>query len=373
MDYPKTGSIIDGKWEILDVLGEGGTAFVLKCRDIRNGRMYALKRFFPDKMSRILQSRIFDESKLTVKSYYIAKVIKTFKTDGYFHQLLHFLPGRDLSDILNTEDALDEVTSVYFILCMTRAVADLNAAHPAILITDLKPENSRIIDPSCKLVVFDLSCFEYVGKKPEFSLGTAPYAPPELTSRETLWQSTDIFSIVVVLFEMLVGRERFNDISDKWDIELRRGYKPDISIIEDIYPEAWRIIYSGIDPDPSKRIPNANVLLSLLVPYYQSITGYKITPANTNKVILICQNGKRLCLREGTTVIGRNLLDPYNFFISESHCEITIDKKTNVLIRDIGSKTGTIVKGKRIDHRWVKLNDSDLIQIANVPVQIRIA
>ncbi|RJP60105.1 MAG: FHA domain-containing protein [Candidatus Auribacter fodinae] len=373
MDYPELGSIIDDKYEIIDILGEGGTALVLKCTNIQTGNIYAIKRFIPERMSPVLKSRIFDEAKLTVKSNYIAKAIKTFKADGFFHQLLYFLPGRDLSDILNSGGPLDEQTSVYYALCMARAVADLTAAHSGIVITDLKPENSRIIDPSGKLVIFDLSCFEFAGKYPEFSQGTMPYAPPELINREILWQSTDIYSIGIILFEMLIGREEFNRISEQWSLNLRRGYKVNISAIESTYPDVFMIIDRAIEPDPSNRYNNADELITRLMPYYQSITGYSNAKIVSIKVILICENGKKLCLREGTTLIGRNIIDPNICHISERHCEIMVDRKTNVLIRDIGSKYGTSVNGDRIDHQWVNLSDNDVIELVDFKIRIRIA
>jgi len=376
--YPKAGSIIDRKYKVMDILGEGGTAIVLKCEDKLTGKTYALKRFLKDKMTPTLKSRIFDEAKLNVNSYYLAHGIKAFKSRGYFHLLLPYLPGNDLSTILTSENTIDEVTAVYFLLCMTQAVSDLNATNPTIIVTDLKPENSRLL-PNGKIVIFDLSCFEYVNKKPEISQGTPPYAAPELSLMKPLSLSTDIYSLGIVLFEMLIGREKFNTIYDKWDLDKKRGYKVDVSAVKNIYPNAWQIIDRCVEPDPANRYRNADELLSVLTPYYRSLSENLSTLQNTTQakpsktVILICQSGKQLCLRTGTTVIGRNQIDPYNFYISEKHCEIKIDNNSQIKIRDIGSTCGTIVNGQSITKQWRNLNHTDVIQLANIPIQVRIA
>lgn len=378
-NLPQQGSIIARRFKIHEILGMGGTAAVFKCTDKKNGNILAVKRFFKDKMNPVLESRIMQEPQFHVNSPYLAEAYATFTSNKYLHLALPYLDGQDLSDILDIGKPLTEVTSVYYALCMTKAVSDLNnATRSTIVITDIKPENSRILSKNGQLVLFDLSCFEYVGQKPELSLGTVPYAAPELSKRQMLALNTDVYSIGICLFEMLIGRERFKDVSEFWDLNVSRGIHADISIIEKTYPVAWKIIYKATEPDPSKRYKNAGELLNSLTSYYYSITRYSAQTPNRHitqkpeyKVVLIYDNKGQLCLHEGTTVIGRNDLNR-SMYISEKHFEIMI-KDSNVSIRDMGSKCGTIVNGRPINNQWAKLRNTDVIQIANTAIQVRIA
>jgi serine/threonine-protein kinase len=378
--FPATGSIIDSRYRVIDLLGLGGTAVVLKCEDIYTGEFFAIKRFFKDKMSPELKKRIFEEPKLRVNSPYIAKPIKAFSSDRRFHQVSHLLSGEDLSSILSNGEPLNEMRAGYFACSMAQGISDLNnAANPAIVITDLKPENSRIIRDNKqdeKLVIFDLTCFEYAGKRPEFSLGTEPYAAPELIKREPLSQATDIYSLAVIFFEMLVGEEQFTRISAQWDLNIKRGYKPDISAIRNEHPFAFDIINMCIEPNPLLRLKNINDLLETLNTFYKD---HRVSPDDfnnsifhpVNKVNLACDNGRDFCLKEGITLIGRKNIDPWNMYISEKHFEAKVEGNSNIFIRDAGSKCGTRVNGQFINNQWFRLKDEDVIQTANVSIFVR--
>lgn len=374
--YPANGSIIDSRYRVIDIVGSGGTAIVMKCEDIFTREIYAIKRFFKDKMTPQLKSRIFEEPKLRVNSPYISKPIKAFSSGHHFHQVSRFLPGEDLRSILSNGEPLNEMRAGQFACCMAQGISDLNnAVRPAIVVTDLKPENSRIMKGSNqdeKLVIYDLTCFEYAGKRPEFSFGTEPYAAPELINREPVSQATDIYSIGIVFFEMLIGEEEFARISAQWDLNIRRGCKPDISAIRNEHPFAFDIINMCIEPNPFLRLKNINDLLETLNAFYKD---HRVSPDDfnnsifhpVNKVNLACQNGRQFCLKEGITLIGRKNIDPWNMYISEKHFEAKVDD-SQVFIRDAGSKCGTKVNGKFINNQWFRLRNTDVIQTANVSI-----
>ncbi|MCK5707047.1 MAG: protein kinase [Candidatus Aureabacteria bacterium] len=364
---PNPESILNKRYRVQDICGRGATGIVLSCIDLSSNREVAVKKFFKDKMSKKLEERISEETKLILKSEYLAKAESLFIEKGYYHLVMPFIQGENLRNIITINNIISEVNAVYYSLCLTKAAGAFHAI--GMICTDIKPENT-MINLEGKAILIDLTCFEYIGSSSQISLGTKPYAAPEFFLKETLSASTDIYSIGVLLFEMLIGNEKFINTSNSWELCLRRGIKPDISDIKKSFPEAWSIIDRAIEVNPKRRYKDAKSLFDDLLNYYRAIGG--LPALQEKKAILQCLPGHELLLKQGKYVFGREILSTSNFYISEKHFETDFDGNSNLLIRDLDSSNSTRVNGQKIGKQWTKLDNNDIIQAANLSIKVRI-
>ena len=75
---PNPESILNKRYRVQDICGRGATGIVLSCIDLSSNREVAVKKFFKDKMSKKLEERISEETKLILKSEYLAKAESLF-------------------------------------------------------------------------------------------------------------------------------------------------------------------------------------------------------------------------------------------------------------------------------------------------------
>lgn len=364
--YIQPGGVIGGVYQVADIIGQGYSAIILKCQDVRSGRIVAVKRFFPDKMTSQLQEKAYAEPKLNIRSQYVALGENTFVDNGYINMVMPFVEGESLRNLLGRYDGIKEVPAVYISMCIARACIDIHAAR--VLSTDIKPENI-IVEPDGRAKLIDLTCFELIGEKAALSLGTAPYSCAELLHHDCLSEATDTFSIGVVLFEMLSGNERFTQIAEGWEFLIKNGSKPDISSVKRTYPHAGIIIDKALEPRPEKRYVSAVSLFNDLSSYYSSLS--KGQKTNEKALVLMFENGRELLISAGKVAIGRDNINPLNCFISERHVEIDFEGG-RAKIKDAGSRNGTLVNGRRLNGKWVNLHDTDIINIADVQLRVKL-
>ena len=364
--YAVRGSILNRRYIVHDIVGTGATAIVLACQDTKTKDKKAVKRFFKEKLTKPLERRICSEPRLNLRSNYVVKANEYFY-DGYLNLVMPYVEGQTLRDILDTHGSLDKAHALYTALCLAQAVCALYAAQ--IASTDIKPENIIISnDGIAKLI--DITCYEEINNPPLLSQGTEPYASRELLERRCLTSYTDIYSIAVVLCEMLFGMENLEKMLVVWDVSIKTKIMPSVRHIEKEHPDLAPIIEKSITPYPNDRYKNANELFNDLLSAYTLITGQACQ--KEKRFVLVCRNGKELSIKKGTIVLGRNDVDSVNFHISEKHFEIEFDGDSLVRIRDKGSTNGTVVNGKRVNKRWKRLYDTDIIQIANVQMKVRL-
>jgi serine/threonine protein kinase len=214
-----------GPYRIIRKLGEGGMSTVFLTEDIRTGRVVALKLLAPrvvaDETHRL---RLLREAH-AVASLKHPNITALYEADQFRDQpylAMEYVEGDSVSDLLVAGPF--EVDRAVWI---TAEVADaLAAAHAANIIhRDIKPSNI-IIQPNGKVKVMDfgLAKFEEAGDESDAEddtgqmrnltargtiLGTVHYMCPEQAHGEEVDHRADIFSLGVLLYEMLTGRAPF--------------------------------------------------------------------------------------------------------------------------------------------------------------------
>jgi len=184
--YPDTGSLLAGRYCVLEILREGYTAVIIKCQDKQNRRVVAVKRFFPNRLTSELVNKVMTEASFKSSSNYLVMAESVFWEGNYLNVVMPFVEGESLEETLARYDQIGEPAATYTAMCIAKACEDLSRL--GIVATDIKSGNI-MVQPDGVSKLIDLSCFEYIGRPTTFSLGTIPYAPQELTSKRILYPS----------------------------------------------------------------------------------------------------------------------------------------------------------------------------------------
>ena len=348
--YPKVGSKI-GHYTVIDIAGApGGTAIVLIC-ETSEGKMLAVKRFYADKVSATLRGRIYEESNMNLKSSYLVTSTMVFEENGYIHSVMPFIRGKSLSDILCSGDGVAEADVVHLGTRLAIAACDLHRHN--IISTDIKPDNI-LINKVGHVKIIDLTCFERIGEKPEISLGTIPYAAPELAQRQTLSAATDIYSIGMVLYETLVGKNTF----------MAQEFKPQLSKLSIRFPKISRIISKAIEYNPHRRYETARELLS-------DLNVLKQSDSKQHEFSIKNSFGQKFIIPPGKYQLGRNELAPQSLYMSKKQFEFDYDGMM-AQVRDIANKNRAFLNDILMSDNWMKIPNPSQIKIADVKLKLNL-
>ena len=263
-----------GPYEILRLLGAGGMGQVYLARDARLERVVALKRVVRGVADDpVAHARVLREARAAGSLTHpgIAQVYDVIDDSGALVIVMEYVEGMSLRDRL--EQGPCGVTESIRI-CMTVADA-LGHAHAAgVVHCDIKPANIQLL-PSGGVKILDFGIARRFAARPSQTTeaqggvaGTPGYMSPEQALGRTLDQRSDLFSLGVVLFEMLAGKRAF-DVGGgpRWfdAVYALLGNTPDYSRLGPNAPAALReVITRVLQWDPSARFQNAGELQQAL-------------------------------------------------------------------------------------------------------------
>src|SRR5690606_21048050 len=213
------GTLIGGKYRVVRLVGDGGMGSVYEARHEQLGIPVALKFLRPDIAERPgLAARFLQEARVsaTLQSPHVVRVSDVDTTaDGSPYLVMELLAGESLQSLLDHRRKLSKDEAVDFAL---QILAGLEAAHArGVVHRDLKPDNVFVTpSPGGPLIkIFDFGIAK-VRESKEFSrglthagilMGTPEYmAPEQLYSAAGVDHRADLYSLGVMLFEMLSGR-----------------------------------------------------------------------------------------------------------------------------------------------------------------------
>lgn len=207
------GKRLDGRYEITELIGVGGMANVYKARDVIEDRVVAVKILREEYLDNEEFLRRFkNESKaIAVLSHpNIVKVYDVSFSDRMQSIVMEYIDGITLKEYIEQQGALGWKEAVHFTVQILRALQ--HAHDKGIVHRDVKPQNIMLLsDGTIKITDFGIARFSRSETKTltDRAIGSVHYISPEQAQGETTDARTDIYSVGVMLFEMLTGRLPF--------------------------------------------------------------------------------------------------------------------------------------------------------------------
>jgi tetratricopeptide (TPR) repeat protein len=252
-------------YEILDKLGEGGMGVVYKARDLRLQRLVALK-FLPPEITaspeRIARFEQEARAVSTLNHPHISTIHAMDEDAGRRFLVLEYLPGGTLRQRLDDLRARSRAFPLRDVVLIGVNVArGLAHAHrKGIVHRDIKPENV-MFDGEGMLRITDFGLAKTASS--EFALltrdgttvGTAAYMAPEQALRNETSPRSDLFSLGVVLYELIVGQRPFSGASEfaAMSAVVNDPIVPPARLRPGMPPELERIVLRLLEKDPARR------------------------------------------------------------------------------------------------------------------------
>lgn len=268
------GSILNGRYEIIEKVGIGGMAIVYKAKDIYLKRIVAVKvlkeQYLEDK--EFIKKFVIEAQSVAnlnnqniVKIYDVGQHIEDGKIYNYI--VMEYIKGKTLNELIKDKGRLNSNA----VVSISKQIASaLDCAHKHHIIhRDIKPHNI-IIDENLNVKVTDFgiariatsSTITYTSSV----LGTVHYISPEQAKGKFIDEKSDIYSLGVVMYEMVTGRVPF-DTDNAVGIAMQHINEPlvePIKLVPNLEPWLNATIVKCMEKNPENRFESAESLIRAL-------------------------------------------------------------------------------------------------------------
>ena len=265
------GKRLDGRYSIESLVGVGGMANVYRGTDLKTGNQIAVKVLKDEFLdNEELVRRFKNESKaISILSHpNIVKVYDVSVTDKLQYIVMEYVDGITLKEYLKQRGgALTWKETVHF---ATQILSALQHAHSkGIIHRDVKPQNIMLLaDGSIKMMDFGIARFSRAQSQTvsDKAIGSVHYISPEQAKGERTDARTDIYSVGVMLYEMLSGRLPFDGDGAVSIAIMQISEKPKpLAEIAPQTPSGLRqITEKAMEKDPDKRYQSAQEMLAAI-------------------------------------------------------------------------------------------------------------
>ena len=208
------GKRLDGRYEIQDVIGVGGMAIVYKAYDNIDDRIVAVKVLKDEYLANEeFRRRFKNESKaIAVLSHpNIVKVFDVSFGDRLQYIVMEYVEGITLKEYIEKCGSIEWNEALFFIIQILRALQ--HAHDKGIVHRDVKPQNIMLLENgTIKVTDFGIARFSHSETRTvtEKAIGSVHYISPEQAKGELTDEKADIYSVGIVLYEMLTGKLPFD-------------------------------------------------------------------------------------------------------------------------------------------------------------------
>lgn len=283
------GLKLDGRYEITELIGVGGMSDVYKGVDIMENRTVAVKILKQEFSENEEFLRCFRNESKAIAVLSHPNIVKIFDV-GYEHDMqyivMEYIDGITLKECIEETGLIQWRDCVHYTIQILRA---LQLAHDrGIVHRDIKPQNVMLLsDGTIKVMDFGIARFSRQNGSTltEKTMGSVHYVSPEQARGDRTDERSDIYSVGVMMYEMLTGRKPFDDETAVAVALKHMNEAPEkpSSYVSSIYKGLEEIILRAMEKDPDKRYQSASGMIVDIEAFKndQSISfGYLDEPAN---------------------------------------------------------------------------------------------
>jgi len=284
----KPGDKVDN-YEIIEQIGAGGSAIVFKGNDPVLNRTVAIKQIVvpqgeggDDVRQRAVQEAKSHKQVAASDPNQLVQFIDLINDPRGLFLITEFIDGPSLEWILQSETKpMDQRQALGIIAATSKGLAAIHTA--GIVHRDLKPSN--ILMPRAGgLKIGDFGLAAAMSEQQVMDLGSVRYMSPELLRGENASPASDMYSLGIIAYEMLAGREKFNEafksiVRDqrnqamrwvKWHTNARTKVPPLSQLVPDISTSLSDLVSRMMDKEASRRVAGSEQLLEAIRMHFAS-------------------------------------------------------------------------------------------------------
>jgi serine/threonine protein kinase/tetratricopeptide (TPR) repeat protein len=282
----RSGAVFAGRYRIIEELGRGGMGTVYRAFDSELNEEVALKLIRPEVGSdeKTLE-RFRNEIRLArkISHRHVGRMYELLEHQGAHFITMEYVPGEDLRSLIKRVRQLAPATAV---LIARETAEGLAEAHRlGIIHRDLKPSNIMFDkDGNAKIMDFGIARGGRGGglTGEDMIIGTPEYMSPEQVDGREVDRRSDLYSLGVILFEMLTGRAPFEG-GTPFSVALKHKSErpPDPRTSNpQLPPELGQLVLRCLEKDPAKRFQSAEELLAGLAGVEEALpTTARVAPS----------------------------------------------------------------------------------------------
>lgn len=269
----ETGSLIDGKYRILNKVGQGGMSIVYMAMNERANRTWAVKEIRkdgPQDFEVVKQGLIVETNLLKrLNHIHLPGIVDVIDTEDSFLIVMDFIEGRTLKAILEEEGAQTQENVIDWAKQLCEVLGYLHSRKPPIIYRDMKPANI-MLKPDGNVVLFDFGAareYKETDIEDTACLGTHGYAAPEQYGGHGQTDArTDIYCLGVTMYHLLTGHNPGQPPYEmyplrKWNRNFSAGLEA--------------ILLKCTEKNPGRRYQSCAELLYALEHYWEPDAAYR--------------------------------------------------------------------------------------------------